>query len=381
MRPLLTTLLACLLAAPALAADESIQIQREYVDRVLTLDDTAAAHVALAKWCEANGLADRARRHWQEAILRDADNKEARGALGFVKRGTEWVPASQASVFPAELPPTTVVVDPTSAEKRRAISREVQSIVIRHLGSADPATREKGRDQIFMMRDAEAAEPIFRLLGAGNVEMRRLACEALGRIPGEEAGKYLVKFALGDPTEEVYRAAVAALASRDRDRGVPMLVNALGGSEKAMKRAAYALGEMQEWRAVPALITHLKTLEPRLVTYEVQDSGPSMFSGTLVPYIAHMTPIVAGGVVAWKPTVAYLPIGGGFGGNDGPVTVHRTIYELVPQPIIREALEKITGQDGEFRSQEWWKLWDRHRSETAPGGAALPPAPTPPPAE
>jgi hypothetical protein len=365
------------LAAPTLAADGSVQAQREYIDRVLALDDTVAAHIALARWCEANGLMDRARQHWQAVVRRDADNKEARAALGFVRRGTEWVPASQTSALPAELPPTTVVATPPSPAKRRGLAQEVQAIVVSYLGSADPRVQENGRDLILMMRDPEAAEPIFRILGAGSVEMRQLACEALGRIPGEDAGKYLVKFLLIDPSEDVFLAAVAALASRDQDRGVPMLVNALNGSGKAMARAVFALGEMREWRAVPALIGHLKMQEPRIVTSIVTHPRPSMFSGTLIPYVANVTPIVANGVVAWKPTIGYVGSGIGFA-DSTPEVVQRTVYELVPQPAVREALRKITGQDCEFRTQDWWKLWDKRRVDTAPT-LAPPPSEAPPP--
>lgn len=380
--PVLSVLLC--LAAPALAADGSVQsktrrgeAQREYIDRVLALDDTVAGHIALAQWCEANGLMDRARQHWQAVVRRDADNKEARGALGFVRRGTEWVPAAQTSALPAELPPTTVVAAPPSPAKRRGLAQDVQAIVISYLGSADPSVQENGRDMILMMRDPEAAEPIFRILGAGSVEMRGLACEALGRIPGEDAGKYLVKLLLIDPSEDVFLAAVAALASREQDRGAPMLINALNGSGKAMKRAVFALGEMREWRAVPALIAHLKMQEPRTVTSIVTQPRPSMFSGTLIPYVANVTPIVANGVVAWKPTIGYVGSGIGFA-DSTPEVVQRTVYELVPQPAVREALRKITGEDCEFRSQDWWKLWDKRRVETAPT-LAPPPAEAPPP--
>lgn len=386
MRLLPVICVMLLLAAPTLAADGSVQAQREYIDRFLALNDTVAAHIALAQWCEANGLMDRARQHWQAVVGRDADNKEARAALGFVRRGTEWVPASQTSAFPAELPPTTVVVDLPSAEKHRAFSREVQAIAIGFFNTTDPLSWQRGREQILMMRDPQAAEPIFRILGAGNVEMRQLACEALGQIPGEDAGKYLVKFTLIDPSEDVFRAAVAALAAREQDRAVPMLVNALNGSDKAMKRAAYTLGEMREWRAVPALINHVKTQEPHVVAYDAPRdpaaaaAGRSgyFFSGTIVPYIADMTPVVATGAVGWKPTIGYIPVGASISLHNPIVTIYRTIYEFVPQPMVREALRKITGQDCEFRTQDWWKLWDKRRVDTAPT-LAPPPAEAPPP--
>jgi hypothetical protein len=373
-----------LLAAPALAVDESIQIHREYVDRVLTMDDSAAGHIALAKWCESHNLADRARKHWEEAVRRDPDNKEARGALGFVRRGAEWVPVSQAA--PPAIGPTTVVVEPTSPERRRALSQDILAIAIRYLGTTDPQSWEKGREQILMFREPEAAEPISRILGVGSVEMRKLACEALGQIPGEEAAKYLVKFTLGDQSEDVFKAAVSALASRMADRGVPMLVNALNGSEKALKRAAYALGEMQEWRAVPALIGHLKTQEPRVVTYDAPRAGggggPSayFFSGTIVTYIADMTPVVAEAAVGWQPTIGAIPAGACLRVDNPRVTIHRTIIQVVPQPMVREALTKITGEDHEYRSQDYWKLLDKHRLEAAGNATPAPsPAQAPPP--
>jgi len=383
-----------LLAAPALAIDESIQIQREYIDRVLTMEDSAAGHVALAKWCESHNLADRARKHWESAVQRDPDNKEARGSLGFVKRGAEWKHVSDAGVAAPAIGPTTVVVEQTSPERRRSIAQDVQAIAIRYLGTTDPASWAIGREQILLFREAAAAEPINRILGVGGVEMRKLACEALGQIPGEEAARYLVKFTLGDVSVDVYKAAVAALASRTADRGVPMLVNALNGSEKALQRAAYALGEMREWRAVPALIGHLKTQEPRVVTYDAPrgsgGSGPSsyFFSGTVVTYIADVTPVVAEGAVGWDPTIGVIPIGSCLRVDNPRVTIHRTIIEVVPQPTVREALTKITGEDREFRSQDYWKLLDKHRAEggsstipSAPAKSPPPEAAPPPPSE
>lgn len=82
----LAVALVSILATGVRAADSTAPAPREYTDRLLKMEDTAAGHVELAKWCEANDLADRARTHWQEALQRDPDCAEARAALGFVKR-------------------------------------------------------------------------------------------------------------------------------------------------------------------------------------------------------------------------------------------------------------------------------------------------------
>jgi len=58
-RAVLTALLAAAVATSAHALDYSPQLDREYTDRLLTMDDTAAAHVALARWCEGVGALER----------------------------------------------------------------------------------------------------------------------------------------------------------------------------------------------------------------------------------------------------------------------------------------------------------------------------------
>ena len=371
--------LAVVLAATAAARalDYSVQLEREYTDRLLTMDDTTAGHVKLAEWCDGVGLAKRATTHWQEALRRDADNKAARKALGFVWRNMQWIRAEEAPSLPAPgagmMP--AAPTDPTVDERRRRFSREIQDVSLQYLSSLGPGAWDEGVRKIHAIRDPAAAEPIARILGSGNVEMRKLACETLGQLPGEDAAKGLVKFVLSDESVEVYKAAVAALEARVGERGLQQLLNALNGSEKVLHRSAYALGEMREWRAVPALIGKLRTSEPRVRTYEAPRSGaiapgPSayFFSGSVVTYIADLEPVVGQGAVAWDPTIGAVPIGAMISAHNPRVTIRRTIIEFVYQPVVREALKKITGQDFEFNS-EAWRDWLRRRESDS--GAAI----------
>ena len=88
------------LTGTAYALDYSVQLGREYTDRLLTIDDTAAAHVKLAQWCDGVGLKEKAQTHWQEAVFRDPDHKEARKALGYVWRNMTWIKASDVPPAP-----------------------------------------------------------------------------------------------------------------------------------------------------------------------------------------------------------------------------------------------------------------------------------------
>jgi hypothetical protein len=359
-----------LLAGALPAAGDTMQAQREYTNRLISMPDTPAAHVELAKWCQAQGLADRAQKHWEEAIARDPECAEARAALGYVKRNMQWVPAGEkapaaaaAAADPPEAPPAAPQ-DPTFLQRRGALVREIQEIFSQHLLSKDAATRAEGRQKLLQIRDPAAAEPIARILATGDDNTRRLACEALAGIPGDEAARLLTKIVLSEESEEVRRSAIAALASRGEGAGLTQLTNALNGAPKVLDRAAYALGEIGDLRAAPALITHLKTPETKVLkapeTSRSSDTGSYFFSGEVIGYIAHATPVVGsggglagGGGVAWDVQPGLIPVGTGLSVKNARVTIYRTIIELVPRPAVHDALQKMVGEDHQYNATEW----------------------------
>jgi len=366
------TLFIAALAAVASAAGYSEQLQREYTDRLLTMDDSAAGHVALARWCEGVGLADKAATHFNEALLRDADNRDARAALGFVRRGMEWVKAGEdpaaapldASSF-GQLAP-----QPYDLEHHRKLERRIRDIFTRYLGATDDDTWTEGAREMLMIRDATAADIVHRVLAAGDERTRRLMCDVLGQLPGPEAARRLVCVLLQDPAEPVFHAALEAIEMRSDDDGTRALLNGLNGSEQVLRRAAYALGELGEWEAVPRLVGRLNTAEPRVKTFnaprrgsEADGPGAYYFSGTIVTYIADVEPVVAEGAVAFNPIIGAIPVGAGIVVENPRVTIHRTIIEIVHQVRVREALHKITGRDFAY-DEDAWRRWLRdHQRE------------------
>ena len=369
----LAAVLLILLTGVLPAADDSMQAQREYTSRLISMSDTAAAHVELAKWCQSRGLADRALKHWQEAVARDPECAEARAALGYVKRNMQWVQAEEAApappaADPAAAPaPAAAPEDPMLAQRRGALAREIQEIFSQHLLSPDDATRAGGRQRLMQIRDPAAAEPIVRILSAGNDDTRRLACQALAGIPGEDAARLLAKFVLADESREVRRAAVSALASRDGSRGLAYLMNGLNGSSKSLDRAAYALGEIGDLHAAPALIAHLKTPETKVLkapdTGRSSDRGSYFFSGTIITYIAGATPVVSNGAVSWDPKIGAIPVGVGLSVKNPRVTIYRTVVEYVERPAVHDALQKMLGEDHEYNLAEWRATLARKQAE------------------
>jgi len=288
----------------------------------------------------------------------------------------QWVPASKvpapaASATP--LPPATVSppVDPTFAERKRILAGQVLGIGNKFLGTTDPQVREDARRALLEIRDPAAAEPIARILGAGDEEARRLACEALGAIPGDEAVKHLVKFILGEQSDPVYMAAVAALKERPDDHGVRQLLNALNGSTPVMQRAAFALGEIGDLAAGPALVGRLHAPELRVLEAPMAGGGGGsswdgpggyMFVGKVVSYISNATPVIADRAVGWDLQIGAIPVGTVLNVDHPRVTINRTIIEIVVrQPVVQGALQKMTGQDFGFDSEAWRKWFARQR--------------------
>ena len=364
--------LAAAEAAPARAAVEpSVRVEIEYTDRLLAMDDSAAAHVELARWCAANGLDERARVHWREALDRDPDNPDARAAAGFVRKDDRWVPASEAA--PPGAPPRADA-DPDLAERTRTLALEVREIHRQYLIPTDAERWAAGRRRLLAIRDVAAAEPIARILGRDDVEVRMLACEALGQIHSDTSLRYLLGFLLADDSPSVYLQALEGLKRQPDDRIVQQLIYALArASQRARERAAFALGELRAEKAVPALISNLRAPEHRRILVKETVEPSHMIAGRLTAYVADLRPIVVGGAVVYKPVVGYVGATAGIG-SSGPreVVSERDIIKMMNQPAVLDALKAITGMDFGFNIVEWRKWLARREAEKARQDAAAP---------
>jgi hypothetical protein len=296
---------------------------------------------------------------------------------------TATVPApSSAATAPAAATPPAAPTEPTVAQRRAAIEREVRDIVTRFLGSADPAKQEEGRQRLLQIHDPAAAEPIIRLVGVGDPNSRQLACEALGQVPGDEAAKFLAKSVLADESEPVRSMALKSIKARTDHLALPYLVNGLNSQGPAYLRAALALAEVGDLQSALAMLGVLRRQEQQMVdVVTTTQSQPSMFSGTVMAYVAGAHAVVSGGVVAVVPEIGTIGGGTGFGsGSTAPTTqvVKKPVLVMVEQPIILDALKKITGQDFGFNTYQWrnW-IQDALAKEKAAKKAAETPKPLP----
>jgi len=274
--------------------------------------------------------------------------------------------------------------EPPLSERRAAVTKEIQDISIRYLGSADPEMRAEGRRRMLAIRDPAGAEAVVRILGIGDEKTRGLACEVLGQMASDDAARLLAKFVLTEESEPVRLAALEAIRMRTDRAAIQPLVNGLNGQPETMKRAAYALGEIGDLTAALSLVAHLRRAETRIAIVPAPDTPtPSMFSGTIIPYVAGARAIVSSHAAGVMPVIGYAGAGTGFGGGPEPEYVRRMYVAWAPQPEIRAALAKIAGQDFVYNPAAWrdWieRALQKERDQARAERQATQPLPQAPP--
>jgi len=369
-----TILLVLAIPLSAAWADDSadahrLDMHKLYTGRLLSMGDTAADHVEMAKWCASVNMTDRAEIHWKEALARDEGNSDARAALGLPVRNDNTLRPGhiQFSVAPSAPKSSGAAaeldgpVEEAGFLTRRAEFRRLVTEIARdQLPSTDFATKEAGRRTIAAMTDPAAVEPIATILANGNPDARMLAVETLGRIPGDESSRHLARYSLKDACDEVRAAAATALKDRQERRPVPQLVAALKSGGPTRDRAAMALAEMGDRRAIPALINRLNRTEQRILEAPVATSTPVLGTGvyiaigTVTTYVADLQPIVSTDSVGWDPTIGAITTGGVLDVRNVCVTIYRTIYNVnVPRPAVHDALTRLTGEDFGYDTAQW----------------------------
>ena len=155
-------------------------------------------------------------------------------------------------------------------------------------------------------------------------------------------------------------------------------MNALRGTGDSYTRAAYALGDVGDLQVALAMVSFLRKPTEQTVQVWVTPKPSGMMSGTVQPYITGYHTIATGRVAVTVPDIAYGGNGVGIGNPSpsGPVLENRTVVVQAEQPIIRESLKKITGQDFEYDVVKW-RTYLGKAIAAEKAGLPLPPAEAP----
>ena len=251
-------------------------------------DEAADAWWDLADWALARRMPAERDRALERVILHAPRHEPARKALGHVKDDGEWVTRAQwrarrglvlhdgRAVSPEERALLEKADESDAA--RRAWYRDVRRW---RRDLRDPRQAGAARAALANVRDPAAAEALRKFFADdADPGVRTLLVRTLARLPGEAPVPALADQAMRDVDKDVRREAVAALAPAGRrDAAARLLRGGLRSKDNlTVRRAASALTEVGDARAVPDLIKSLVTTHYYKVP--VPDaSGASMTRG------------------------------------------------------------------------------------------------------
>ncbi|WP_437187709.1 HEAT repeat domain-containing protein [Planctomicrobium sp. SH668] len=336
----------------------------EYVTRSRKLTGTIEEHWELAEWCRTKDLKDQ--RHEQlEVILElDANHPDARRVLGYqlvhgrwmtkedemlergyIRHKNKWVTRQELALIEANT---------AQQQEEAAWTPKVRQWTAWMTGS-DPRKASTALKEFSQITDPDAIAALKRHLSQHQQDhLRMLFVTILGKMDGERTVVPLVERILTDESDQVRLAAMGALKPEAYPLALPLFTEALKSkANPVVCRAAFALGEMRDRRAIPALINALVTVHP--VQMQVPASQPVTFSTAPnnSPFSGNLPPDVE---IASR--TGQLPYGVGVRSEGIPqqmrvVTVLRDVKNV---PVL-EALQKVTGQNLGFNERDWHIWW------------------------
>lgn len=345
-------------------------VREQYETRARAADNSIAAQWALAKWCGQNGLDEQQQRHLQAVIALDPNHQAAREALGYVRHAGQW--RRQADLNRAR---GLVQYDRrwmTSQERDLLMQQEAlrerknawQNDIRRWhawLTGANAKRSFAALQELRAIRDPLAIPALVKYFqNSSSPGLRIKYVAVLRRIPGPSPAGPLVWQYLHDVDATVRKAALNVICTSHAELALAPLRQALGHeSNDVVCRAAAALEQVGDERAVPDLIDALLTTHKR--TIQVPEKIPTIsFSSTGVYGV--------GGIplppeISTALRTGHLPFGVEINGA-GPRYRMRNVTIRVSQnnEEARAALEEITGKNFQFNERLWQQWWAGKKS-------------------
>jgi hypothetical protein len=223
--------------APAMWASGEVQYNRQWVkiddvprlaskDTALAMyeskrektPDTLAGQLNLARWCQSRGLAPQARAHFNEVLVFDPDNAEARAALGFKRVGKSWVAKPELDGMIEE-----------AQRLSQALNKWLPKIVVirKGLAQGQGPDFEAAQKQFADIKDAESIPALEYTLSAVTEQCATLLVEKLAQWDTLPATQALVRQAVYSPWAGVRQSAAKKLAPRPKEDYVPKMLAAM----------------------------------------------------------------------------------------------------------------------------------------------------------
>jgi hypothetical protein len=370
---------------------------QQYRQRLAAAPDTPAAHVELARWCAAKRLSDEARDEYFKAIHLDPDNAAARAAVGYVKRGSEWLTLSEAREFDARTRQRqeqqailSGVHDQKFQYRRNQWKSQFEQLDKKALSGwflSDEA--QAAQQEIMAIRDPAAVQPLLEVFGGQSAaEKRLMAVQAVAAIGGEDAALGLLNALVRDPDVKVVATARRALVATDSPKVLLAMNNILRSDDgQARDRVAPVLADLGIGDSVLGLINSLVTSESYVIHHAIDQTQRSwIVIGTQQNYVANLTPVVAEAAVGFQPTIGTVLTGSLLDVKAMVEPWDEHVSRIVTHPAVLNALQRLTGQDFGYDIRAWHAWYFSQQAAARKGAPPAPPTaipsmtPPPPPA-
>jgi len=340
----------------------------EYVTRSRTVEDSIEARMDLAEWCRSQGLLEQREEQLEQVLTLDPDQPDARKTLGYVRHLGRWM--TQADMMAERgyfrhqgrwvTRQELELLEDHAAQKTAEASwiPKVRTWVSWLTGPSSER-QQTALQELQSIQDVNAIGALTRFMSEHKVpDVRFLYVKILAQIDGPRPVPGLVDRLLLDPLEGIRQEALKVLLSARGELALPYLIAALKHkSNPVVCRAATALGEIGNQKAVPFLIDALVTTHsyqtavavpaPQNVSVQFSSTNAPGFSGLLPPNVE----------IAAR--TGQLPYGVNVVSNNTTPMVMRPVIvsEDVKNPDVLAALGKLTSQDFGFDERNWHLWW------------------------
>jgi hypothetical protein len=181
-------------------------------------EDTVKGQLALADWCQKEGLLQQERAHLTRVIDLDANHAFARARLGFVRDGNDWISPAEIALDRAR-----EAARQAALAKWGPVLREIRQ----DLEHRSAARRAKAQERLTAITEPGAAEAIEFVFADAKEELILLGLERLAGMQDPAASQVLCRFAVLAPSLAVRQAAAKRLAGLPQEQYVPQLLDSL----------------------------------------------------------------------------------------------------------------------------------------------------------
>ncbi len=294
----------------------------------------AAGELALARWCQKNGLAGQARAHWIQVLKIRPDHEEALKGLGM----TWWE---------GQLLTREQVAQAKEAKQRFfSAKRRWEPTVTRWcrmVSAGESVLREELQRNLSGISDPVEMAALDQVIqdrcrgGKDASTHRALSLQVIAVVSGisrQFATESLVRHAVFHPMDEVRSAATSALKSRPMNTCAPMLLSEMATPIEA---------EFRLWEAGP--VSHLSC---RLYREGLQADWVSVLDETHIGAVSHRTSPLFRIWYARRAASAQAHVEA------------QNAVTTVKNHRVGHVLAQVTGFDFGAHPLGWWNWWIEH---------------------